>query len=322
MRRFARPWVVVVVLLLFALGMCSDGDDRPSASPPDPSTTAPQQPSEASTTPTTPAELPSVTPTTQARPAPDAPSGAFAVRSVTDGDTLTVDDGRRVRLAQVDAPETNECFGAESTLALRALVDGQRVELRQPSNGPERDRYGRTLAEVSVAGVSVNEQLVRDGAAEWYEEFASEDADLAARLRAAERDAQSAGKGLWSGCTIPAPSAPTPREDVNAATPSGPACHPGYRDACIPPSPPDLDSPTLGDVFASTMPPATPTTSTQMATGGVARATGRARQRRSPCDAGEHQRWIGPHQWRARTARRGRSTDGELTASVPASRGR
>lgn len=246
MRRFARPWVVVVILLFFALGMCSDGDDRPSASPPDPSTTAPQQPSEASTTSTTPAELPSVAPTTQPRPAPDAPSGAFAVRSVTDGDTLTVDDGRRVRLAQVDAPETNECFGAESTGALRAMVDGQRVELRRPSNGPERDRYGRTLAEVSVAGVSVNEQLVRDGAAEWYKEFASEDADLAARLRAAERDAQSAGKGLWSGCTIPAPSAPTPREDVNAATPSGLACHPGYPDACIPPSPPDLDCADVG----------------------------------------------------------------------------
>ena len=245
MRRFARPWVVIVVLLLVAVGMCSDGGDRPSASPPDPSTT-PQQPTEASTTSSTmPAGLPSVTPTTRTGPTPTAPSGQLAVRSVTDGDTLTVDDGRRVRLAQVDAPETNECFGAESTAALRALVDGQRVELRRPSSGPEQDRYGRTLAEVSVAGVSVNEQLVRDGAAEWYEEFASEDADLAGRLRTAEHEAQSAGKGLWSRCAAPAPSDPTPRDQLNAATPSGPACHPGYPDVCIPPSPPDLD---CGDV--------------------------------------------------------------------------
>ena len=248
MRRFARPWVVVVVLLLFVAGVCSAGGDRPSASPPASSTTAPQpaRPSEPSGTSTNPADLRTATTTTLARPAVDTAAGQFAVRSVTDGDTLTVDDGRRVRLAQVDAPETNECFGAESTRALQALVDGQRVELRRPSDGPERDRYGRTLAEVSVAGVSVNEQLVRDGAAEWYEEFASEDADLAARLRTAERDAQSAGKGLWSRCTVPAPSAPTPREGVNAATPSSAACHAGYPETCIPPSPPDLDCADVG----------------------------------------------------------------------------
>src|SRR5687768_13224100 len=46
-------------------------------------------------------------------PAPERPralaapmprSGALTVSSVTDGDTLTVSDGRVVRLAQVDAP--------------------------------------------------------------------------------------------------------------------------------------------------------------------------------------------------------------------------
>jgi len=50
---------------------------------------------------------------------------SFAVRSVIDGDTLTLVDGRQVRLAQVDAPETNECFGSQSTRGLRALVEGK-----------------------------------------------------------------------------------------------------------------------------------------------------------------------------------------------------
>lgn len=245
MKRLMRPWVTAVALLV-VVGVCSNGGDRPRASPSAPPTTAQRHSPapEPSPTSTTPPELPSVTTWTQALPAVDPTSapGGSAVRSVTDGDTLTIDDGRRVRLAQVDAPETSECFGAESTRALRTLVDGQRVDLRRPSDGPERDRYGRTLAEVSVAGLSVNEQLVRDGAAEWYQEFAAEDDDLAARLHAAERDAQSARRGLWSVCTQPPASAPTPVQDAAAAAPpSASACHPGYPEACIAPSPPDLD---------------------------------------------------------------------------------
>lgn len=92
---------------------------------------------------------------------------------------------------------------------------------------------------MSVSDQSVNEQLVRDGAAEWYEEFAAEDADLAQRLRAAERDARAAGRGLWSACGTRAPvetAAP-----IAPAVASGSRCHPAYPDGCIPPPAPDLD---------------------------------------------------------------------------------
>ena len=186
------------------------------------------------------------------------------VTSITDGDTLVVADGRRVRLAQVDAPETNECFGGESTDALRVLVEDQPVELRRPPTGPERDRYGRTLADVVVGGVSVNEQLVASGAAEWYESFASEDVDLARRLEAAENAARTAGAGLWSACrdddsqasASPAPSAAPmapaapvvtthTTQAVVASTNEG-SCHPGYPDTCLPASP-DLDCPDVGE---------------------------------------------------------------------------
>lgn len=178
-------------------------------------------------------------------PAPQISAAGFAVRSVTDGDTLTLADGRRVRLAQVDAPETGDCFGAESTAALRALVQDKTVTLRRPSNGPEKDRYGRTVAEVSVADRSVNEQLVRDGAAEWYDEFAREDIDLAGRLRSAESDAQTSGRGLWAACgsAAPAPTASPPTAQAGAT--AGGNCHPAYPDDCIPPAPPDLDCPDI-----------------------------------------------------------------------------
>lgn len=209
-----------------------------------------------------------------------SPSAPVAVRSVTDGDTIVLADGRRVRLAQVDAPETHECFGSESTAALTRLVDGKRVTLRQPSNGPAKDKYGRTLAELTVDGVSVDEELVRSGAAEWYERFAHEDADIARRLEAAEADARAAGRGLWSACrtddtpppaptttttvTSPPPTAtPTVPPRARPATPStstatappttvarpestDSGCHPAYPDECIPPPPPDLDCPDIG----------------------------------------------------------------------------
>ena len=168
----------------------------------------------------------------------------FAVRSVVDGDTLTLADGRSVRLAQVDAPETDECFGSQASSALRALVQGRTVTLRRSSNGPERDRYGRTVAEVFVGGQSVNQRLVVDGAAEWYEQFAREDADLAGRLALAEGDDQAAGRGLWSACASAGPAAGSP-PPAQARTPSDEECHPAYPDDCIPPAPPDLDCPDI-----------------------------------------------------------------------------
>lgn len=173
-----------------------------------------------------------------------APTTAAAVSHVTDGDTLTLEDGRTVRLAQVDAPETNDCFGSESTAALRALTDGTTVELRRPPDGPEKDKYGRTLAEVNVSGLSANEALVRQGAAEWYDEFAMEDADLARRLQAAEVEARAAGRGLWSACYTSETPATTlysqPPALVSLPAPIG-DCAPAYPDVCIPSPPPDLD---------------------------------------------------------------------------------
>lgn len=176
------------------------------------------------------------------------------VRSVTDGDTLELADGRTIRLAQVDAPERGACFGAQSTAALRALADGKSVTLRRPAEAPAKDKYGRTLAELFVDGVSVDEALIRDGAAEWYEQFAHEDADLAARLQRAEIEARAEGRGLWTACrgglssapatTAPPTTASAMRPLVGAAPESN--CHPAYPDDCIPPAPPDLDCPSIG----------------------------------------------------------------------------
>jgi hypothetical protein len=95
-----------------------------------------------------------------------------------------------------------------------------------------------------VGRQSVNERLVGDGAAEWYEQFAREDADLAGRLRSAERDAKAAGRGLWSECASSGPGGESPPPTQADATSSG-ACHAAYPDDCIPAVPPDLDCPDI-----------------------------------------------------------------------------
>jgi micrococcal nuclease len=148
-------------------------------------------------------------------PAPSPAAVAEArVTRVVDGDTILVRlDGaeRRVRLLGVDAPESVtpdrpvECYGPQAGAAARALMPrGARVSLATDPTQGDEDRFGRLLAEVTVAGdtVTVNEQLVRQGAAEVFRGDGR--GRLQPALRAAAREARDAGRGLWGACPQPA----------------------------------------------------------------------------------------------------------------------
>ncbi len=94
------------------------------------------------------------------------------VLSVGDGDTLEVQDGSTnmtVRLACVDAPERAQApWGQAASARLKQLLPiGQVVQLREV----DRDRYGRTVAEVSVNGRSINLQMVQEGMAVIYPKY-------------------------------------------------------------------------------------------------------------------------------------------------------
>lgn len=132
------------------------------------------------------------------------PSGASAQTSgesvtgmatrIVDGDTYEVrtSDGETVtvRLFGVDAPESGQPYGAESTQAAQRYVGDTRVRLLVRENGP----YGRTIARVHVQGRSLAELLVRDGLAWHSDRYAPNETDLS-RL---ERQARNANRGLWS----------------------------------------------------------------------------------------------------------------------------
>lgn len=122
---------------------------------------------------------------------------AATVISVGDGDTIRVNDGGKtvtVRLGCIDAPErAQRPFGQMASAHLKQLLPkGQPVELRQI----DRDRYGRTVAEVSTNGRSVNLQMVSDGMAAVYRQYVQ--GCNVNQFYQAEQQAKSAGLGIWN----------------------------------------------------------------------------------------------------------------------------
>jgi endonuclease YncB( thermonuclease family) len=121
------------------------------------------------------------------------------VVKVTDGDTITVLVEQRqvkVRLSAIDAPERKQDYSQKSTDALADLVFGKEVRIVSQGN----DRYGRTIGDVFVGQMNVNEKLVEDGWAWNFFKYSQSQ-----RLVELEREARDAKRGLWAG---PSPVAP------------------------------------------------------------------------------------------------------------------
>jgi endonuclease YncB( thermonuclease family) len=75
------------------------------------------------------------------------------VVAITDGDTIKVRCGDEsqatVRLAEIDAPEKRQAWGERSRQHLAQLCYERRAEVKPQTT----DRYGRTVARVSCAGL-------------------------------------------------------------------------------------------------------------------------------------------------------------------------
>ena len=75
---------------------------------------------------------------------------------VIDGDTFeTASRKHPVRLANVDAPEKGTRGGSKATTELRNLIQGEQVVV----NTVARDKYGRSVANVTVGNKSVNRTM-------------------------------------------------------------------------------------------------------------------------------------------------------------------
>ncbi|MFC1756513.1 thermonuclease family protein, partial [Patescibacteria group bacterium] len=122
------------------------------------------------------------------------------VRRVIDGDTIELDDGRRIRYIGIDAPEMNnedgepECFAIEATNENKKMVLGKEVILEKGVS--ETDKYDRLLRYVYVGPILINDYLLDKGMAKtvyikpdvaYYEEF-----------KEVEDEAKEEKRGLWA----------------------------------------------------------------------------------------------------------------------------
>ncbi len=161
---------------------------------------------------------------------PSASTGAFTypgtVTHIVDGDTLDVrlTSGKieRIRLIGIDTPERGVCFFSQATARARQLAMSKPVVLRGDATQDTRDRYGRLLAYVWLAGgKDLGYQLVAGGFAKVYV-YRSAFQRLPA-YRSAETTARGVTAGQWNGCATPGPK---------PVVPSG-NCHSSYS-PCLP----------------------------------------------------------------------------------------
>lgn len=133
----------------------------------------------------------------------DSPCGATeaTVTRIVDGDTVELDDGRKIRYLLVDTPESTngatDCFGQEAKQFNSDLVLNKKVELSYDVECT--DRYGRTLAYVLVDGREVNTLMIQRG----YGCVLHISPDGDSRLdefNAYQLDAKLANRGLWGAC--------------------------------------------------------------------------------------------------------------------------
>lgn len=116
---------------------------------------------------------------------------------VMDGDTVMVLRGGKkikVRLANIDAPESAQEFGKESRQALANMVLKKQVHVSSKAV----DSYGRLIAELSVDGKNVNEAQVSNGMA-WDNSRSHRNP----RYQSLGKQAQQSRRGLWSKSSQP-----------------------------------------------------------------------------------------------------------------------
>ncbi|MSP41962.1 MAG: thermonuclease family protein [Alphaproteobacteria bacterium] len=128
----------------------------------------------------------------------------YPVREISDGDTLTLDNGVVVRLAGLQAPKLALGRPGFRPWPLAEQARETLIELTQDHSvrlhygGARQDRYRRTLAHLyrSGDGLWIQGEMLRRGMARVY--TFSDNRALAAEMLTLEQEARAAHRGLWS----------------------------------------------------------------------------------------------------------------------------
>ena len=115
---------------------------------------------------------------------------------VYDGDTaklLTPEENKKytIRFYGIDAPEAAQEGGIDSRDALRDKILGQEVTVLVVNTDP----YGRAVGKVMLGDRLINQEMVAEGRAWYYKDYARGETALAE----AEAEARRKRFGIWSG---------------------------------------------------------------------------------------------------------------------------
>lgn len=126
--------------------------------------------------------------------------GFYKVKAVYDGDTVELEDGRKVRLLGINTPEVQhrnqmaDAGGEEARLWLTNKL--QHAKVRMETDVEETDKYGRTLAHLFTEQKEhINLSLVKAGLASVN--IYPPNLLYANELVAAEKQAEKARLGIW-----------------------------------------------------------------------------------------------------------------------------
>jgi len=113
---------------------------------------------------------------------------------IDDGDTFYMITAQKtvvkIRMWGIDAPEHDQPWGKEATLALIQMIGRKHVKVETFG----LDKYKtRTMGRVYCGKLDVNLEMVATGNAWWYHQYAPKAIDI----QAAEITAQTTKLGLW-----------------------------------------------------------------------------------------------------------------------------
>ena len=116
------------------------------------------------------------------------------VIAVIDGDTVKVLNEKKqqykVRLANIDAPESRQEYGTKSKQNLNNLIYGKTIFL----DGNQYDQYGRKISTIYLGKMNINKKMVYDGYAWAYRKYLKDNSYVLL-----EEYAKKNKKGLWKG---------------------------------------------------------------------------------------------------------------------------
>lgn len=111
------------------------------------------------------------------------------VVSVHDGDTFKLENGQTIRLKGVDAFELKQPLGLLGRNFTAGLILGRTVRLENCETA--KDKYGRSVCDVYLGNVYLQEELVRQGLAMDYTQYSK------GRFKGDEAFAKQNGLGYW-----------------------------------------------------------------------------------------------------------------------------